>query len=136
MNRRKILIIEDDSDHTELILDELNLEDDDREDVILKDGQEAIDYFQKTRIKGNGKEQSIVNLIILDLNLPKICGMDILKIIKSNPRYRSIPTVILSTSSDQEIINQAFEEGANDYITKPISYDEYVEKIRILKKYC
>ena len=136
MNRRKILIIEDDPDHTELILDELNLEDDDREVVILKDGQEAIDYFQKTRIKGNGKEQSIVNLIILDLNLPKICGMDILKIIKSNPRYRSIPTVILSTSSDQEIINQAFEEGANDYITKPISYDEYVEKIRILKKYC
>ena len=136
MNRRKILIIEDDPDHTELILDELNLEDDDREVIILKDGQEALDYFQKTRIKGNGKEQSIVNLIILDLNLPKICGMDILKIIKSNPRYRSIPTVILSTSSDQEIINQAFEEGANDYITKPISYDEYVEKIRILKKYC
>jgi len=136
LNRRKILIIEDDPDHTELILDELNLEDDDREVIILKDGQEALDYFQKTRIKGNGKEQSIVNLIILDLNLPKICGMDILKIIKSNPRYRSIPTVILSTSSDQEIINQAFEEGANDYITKPISYDEYVEKIRILKKYC
>ena len=136
MNRRKILIIEDDPDHTELILDELNLEDDDREVIILKDGQEALDYFQNTRIKGNGKEQSIVNLIILDLNLPKICGMDILKIIKSNPRYRSIPTVILSTSSDQEIINQAFEEGANDYITKPISYDEYVEKIRILKKYC
>ena len=118
MKEGKVLIIEDDPDHAELILDVLELEDNNWEVVLMKDGQDVIDYFQKTEIKGDGKEQSIISLIILDLNLPEMCGMDILEFIKDSPMYGSIPTVILS------------------YITKPVSYDEFVEKIRVLKQYC
>ena len=136
MEEKKIIIIEDDPDHAELILDELEVEGVNKEVVLMRDGQEVIDYFQETVIKWNGDAQSIINLIILDLNLPKVCGMDILEFIKDNPMYRSIPTVIVSTSSDQITINEAFEKGADDYITKPISYEEFVEKIRVLKKYC
>ena len=134
--KKKVIIIEDDPDHAEIILDELEAEGINGEVVLMKDGQEVIDYFQKTALKGMEKVQSIISLIILDLNLPKICAMDILDFINNNPFYHSIPTVILSTSSDHETIRRAYEKGANGFITKPISYDEFVDKIRVLIKYC
>ncbi len=119
MEERKIIIIEADPDHSELILDEYELEKNNWEVVLMKDGREIIDYLQKTEAKGYGKEQSIViSQIILDLYLPEICGMDILEFIKKSPMYSSIQAVILS------------------YITKPFSYDEFVEQIRVLKRCC
>ncbi len=134
--KKKVIIIEDDPDHAEIILDELEAEGINGEVVLMKDGQEVKDYFQKVVPKGMQKVQSIISLIILDLNLPKICGMEILDFIKKNPIYHSIPTVILSTSSDHETIRRAYKKGANGFITKPISYDEFVDKIRVLIKYC
>ena len=130
MKEKRFLLIEDDQDHAELIIDVL--EEDDVEgiktDVILrKDGQEAIDFFQ------NGMPSKI-SLVILDLNLPKVDGMDVLKFIKKNSRYSSIPVIILSTSSNQETIDEAYENGANGYFTKPDTYEELVEKVQILKK--
>ena len=136
MGRKKVIIIEDDPDHAELILDELEVEGFNKEVVLMKDGQEVIDYLQETVIKWNGNVQSIISLIILDLNLPKVCGMGILEFIKNNPMYSSIPAVILSTSSDDDTIRKAYEKGAAGYITKPASYDEFAEKIRVLRKYC
>jgi DNA-binding response OmpR family regulator len=132
----KILIIEDDPDYAELILDELEIEDIKREIVLMKDGQEVIDYFQESVIKWDEEVQSIIKLIILDLNLPKVCGMDILKFLKNNSRYSSIPVIIFSANSDRETIKKAYENGANGYITKPLSYDDFVEKLKVLKEYC
>lgn len=131
----KVLIIEDDPDYAELILDELETEDIKRKIVLLKDGQEAIDYFQKSVIKWDGEVQSIIKLIILDLDLPKICGMDVLKFLRNNSRYSSIPVIIFSANSDREIIKKAYENGVNGYITKPSLYYDFVEKIRVLKEY-
>jgi two-component system response regulator len=136
LGNKKVIIIEDDPDHAELILGELEVGGINTEVILMKDGQEVIDYFQKTVLKGLGKASSIISLIILDINLPRICGMDILDFIKNNPFYHSIPIVILSTSSDQETIRSAYEKGANGYIVKPLSYDEFVDKIRVLRKYC
>ncbi len=135
MKKEKILVIEDDPNYAELILDELETEDIKKEIVLMKDGQEVIDYFQETVVKWDGEAQSTIKLIILDLNLPKVCGMDVLKILKNDSRYSPIPVIILSTDSDQETIEKAYENGANGYITKPLSYDEFAEKIRVLKKY-
>ena len=130
MKEKKFLLIEDDQDHAELISDVLK--DDNVEgiktDVILKkDGQEAIDFFQS-------EMQSQISLVILDLNLPKVDGMEVLKFIKKNSRYRSVPVIILSTSSNQKTIDEAYENGANGFFTKPASYEELVEKVQILKK--
>ncbi len=136
MSMKKVIIVEDDPDHAELILSELKVDSINVEIILMKDGQEMIDYFQETDFKGMGGVQSVISLIVLDLNLPKVCGMDILGFIKNNPCYRSIPTVILSTSSDSETIRRAYEKGANGFITKPLSYDEFVDNIRVLKKYC
>jgi CheY-like chemotaxis protein len=130
MIEKRILLVEDDEDHAELISDVLredNTKEIKTEVTLKKDGQEAIDYFQD-------EMQSQVSLVILDLNLPKVDGMEVLKFIKKNSRYRSVPVVILSTSSDQKTIDNAYKNGANGYFVKPASYEDLVEKVKILKK--
>ena len=145
MRKRKILLIEDDPDHADLILDIFKTEDVESEVVLMKNGMEAIDYFQEvdtsnqivqSNVEGGNVRHSQIDLVILDLNLPKVDGMSILKFLKKNPRYCSIPVVILSTSSDQETILEAYKNGANGYITKPLSYDEFVDKIKMLTELC
>ena len=134
LKEKKILIVEDDPDHAELLIEGLNVKDIKEKFILMKDGQEVIDYFQEPVIKCEEETQSIIGLIILDLNLPKIDGMEVLKFIKKNSKYCSIPVVVLSTSSNQETIDEAFKNGANGYFTKPASYEDFVEKIKILKK--
>ncbi len=134
MSEKKILLIEDDPDHAELILDILEIENVENEVILMKDGQDAIDYFKHTGSPGNRKHTQI-GLVILDLNLPKVNGMDVLKSLKRDPEYCLIPVVILSTNSDQDIISEAYRNGVDGYITKPVSYDEFVEKIESLKSY-
>ena len=132
MKEKKILLIEDDKDHADLITNVLKEDDvkDIKMEVILKkDGQEAIDYFQY-------EMQSQPSIVILDLNLPKSDGMDVLKYIKKNSKYCSIPVIIFSVSSDQKTIDEAYKNGANGYFVKPASYDDFVEEVKILRKYC
>ena len=136
MGSKKILLIEDDPDHAELIIDVLRTENVKKEIILLKDGLEALDYLQKIDIDGNGEIRSQIDLVILDLNLPKVKGMDVLKFLKNNSRYSSIPVVILSTSADHDTIETAYKNGVNGYITKPISYEGFVEKIGTLSIYC
>ena len=80
------------------------------------------------------RQEHKVKLIILDLDLPKISGEDILKFLKKNSMYCKIPVIILSTSSVQEKIDEAYKNGASGYFIKPASYEEFVEKVKILKK--
>ncbi len=128
--KERILLIEDDQDHAEIItsvLKEVDAKNVKTEVISKKDGEEAIDYFQH-------EMQSQVSLVILDLKLPKIEGMDVLKFIKKNAKYCSVPVVILSTSSRQETIDEAYKNGAIGYFVKPDTYEEFVAKIKILKK--
>ncbi len=135
MKEKKILLVEDDPDHADLILDIFDTEDVEGETVLMRDGQEIIDYLQGTDIDSSNGKRLQIDLIILDLNLPKINGMDVLKSLKGNSKYSSIPIVILSTNSDQKTISEAYKNGANGYVTKPMSYDEFVDKIKTLKRY-
>ncbi len=135
MKEKKILLVEDDPDHVDLILDIFNTEDVEGEVVLMRDGQEIIDYLQGTDIDSSNGKKLQIDLIILDLNLPKINGMDVLKSLKGNSKYSSIPVVILSTSSDQNTISEAYKNGANGYVTKPMSYDEFVDKVKMLSRY-
>ena len=132
----KILLVEDDPDHAELIIDVLKTENLKKEVVLLKDGLEALNYLWETGIGGNGEIRPQINLVILDLNLPKVNGMDVLRFLKTNSKYSSIPVVILSTSSDHETIETAYKNGADSYITKPISYEGFVKEIKALSIYC
>jgi|TARA_B100001971_G_C18032812_1_gene453456 two-component system response regulator len=140
MNGKNVLIVEDDPDHAYLIIHILN----ENKLIFMEDGQEAIDYLleadlsdreeYRDRDGGNGR-QSRVDLIVLDINLSKINGMFVLKFLKNNSRYCTVPVIVLSTSYDKETIREAYENGANGYITKPISYEGFVDKIKLLQKY-
>ncbi len=137
MNEKKILLVEDDPDHAELIVDVLALGDVKKKIILMKDGKEVVDYFQKAVIDGIDNEiKTQISLVILDLNLPKVDGMNVLKFIKENSEYRSIRVIILSTSSDDRTIAEAYRNGANGFITKPASHKEFVKQVRILREFC
>ncbi len=134
MEETKVLLIEDDPDHADLITDVLKTENINKEVVLMKDGREAINYLQKTYIDRGNKIQSQIYLIILDLNLPKVHGLDVLKFLKQNSKYCSIPIVILSASSDHKTLGEAHKNGANVYITKPLTQEGFVDKITMIRK--
>jgi len=133
MKEKKVLLIEDDPDHAGLIMDVLETENVQKEIILLNDGLEALNYFQEY---GENGAQIRINLVILDLNLPKVPGMEVLKFLKQNSKYNSIPVVILSTSSDDKTIEEAYKNGADNYIIKPILYEAFVERVSTLKNYC
>lgn len=135
MRELKILLVEDDIDHVDLITDVLERNGLSKEIVRLKDGQEAIDYFQEGSVNAIEETQDEIGLIILDLKLPKIDGMDVLKFLKKNPRYCPIPVVIFSTTSEVKVIAEGYRHGVNSFITKPISYEKFIEKMKVLKEY-
>ncbi len=135
MKELKILLVENDIDHVELITEVLETNGIRKEIILLKDGQEAIDYFQEGHVNAVEGVQDEVSLIILDLKLPKIDGMGVLRFLKNNPRYCSIPVVIFSTTSEVKVIAEGYRHGVNSFITKPISYEKFVEKMKTLKEY-
>jgi CheY-like chemotaxis protein len=131
----RILLAEDNADHASLIIDELETENVKREIVLMKDGQEIVDYFQKMNIDGSSGIHPQIDLVLLDLNLPKVPGIEVLRFLKNDSKLCVIPVIILSTSSDQKMIDEAYKNGANGYLIKPSSYEEFTTKMRCVKKY-
>ena len=136
LEEKRIILVEDDPDHADLITDILEDEFKEGDIVLVRDGQEAIEYFQEFSVVCNGRViNDIIKIIILDLNLPKVSGMEILKYLKENSKYSAVPVVILSTSSDKKTIDEAYKNGVNGFMTKPVSYEEFVTKLESLKEY-
>jgi len=101
----------------------------------VENGEELLDYLNR-----RGKYVNLANsprpgLILLDLNMPKKDGRESLKEIKDDPRLRTIPVVVLTTSNADTDISRIYELGANSFITKPVSFDSLVEVMKILGRY-
>ncbi len=137
--KKKILLVEDDSDHaeiiTEIMLDSHSNSDIEKEIILMKDGQEAIDYLEKAETNVDNEVSSQIELVLLDLNLPKVEGMEVLKYLKKSIKFRSVPVVVLSTTSDKKTIAEAYDKGADSFIVKPISYDEFAKKLLAMEEY-
>ena len=103
MKEKKIVLIEDNPDHAELIAEALGGGDIESNIILLSDGMEAIDFIEKCSIEDHIENR--IKLIVIDLKLAKIDGMDILKSLKERPRYSKIPVIIFSATSDQETID-------------------------------
>jgi two-component system, chemotaxis family, response regulator Rcp1 len=97
---------------------------------VARDGQEAIMYFNKG---GKYASESPPDIILLDINLPKIDGKEVLRFIKSHPVHKKIPVIILTTSSLEKDIADAYNEHANCYIIKPVSLDAFMDVIRSIE---
>lgn len=135
MEKKKILFVEDCRDSAFLIIEELELKNAEEEVLLFKDGQEAMDYLKQTD-EVCKTIRSRIGMVLLDLNLPKIDGMSVLKFLKNNPMYRSIPVIILTTSSDQKTIDEAYKNGANGFLTKSLFFEEkFAKELILLREY-
>jgi len=128
----QILLIEDREDDVEITREALNLTDSESELRVVKDGKRALDYlFQQ----GDYEDVALPDLILLDLNLPKIDGREVLEKINDDEKLRSIPTIVLTVSDRDKDIARSYDSGAAGYITKPIDFEEFAKAIDIVKKY-
>lgn len=134
--RTVVIIAEDDPDDRLLIKDAIKEAGKQSIDVyFVQDGAEMLDFLYH---RGKYKDQSKApdpELVLLDLNMPKKGGMEVLQEIKSDPRLRAIPVVVLTTSRAPEHIARSYELGGNGFITKPNTYSELVEVMKNLKRY-
>lgn len=99
---------------------------------VTHNGEEAIDFLQK---KGKFKDVPTTGLVILDLKMPKVNGFEVLKTIKNDEKLKSIPIIVLTSSSRPEDIERAYNLGCNSFIVKPISFEDFVEAVQEIKHY-
>ncbi len=123
----EILLIEDNPSDAELITDALKSKNLVNRVKILEDGAQVLDYFFR---RGKfSKRKSLPKLILLDLKLPKVNGLEVLKEIKSNKKTRKIPVVVLTSSKEDSDIKEAYKLGANSYILKPVDYNQFTKAV-------
>lgn len=97
---------------------------------VARDGEEALQIFREWE---NGEALPLV--VLLDLKLPKVDGLEVLRTIKTHPVFRPLPVVVLSTSAEDRDIQTAYEEGANSYIVKPVDFDRFMEVVEYIQTY-
>jgi len=135
MSKKVILLVEDNADDEILTLRALEKNNIHNEVVVVRDGVEALDFLFSTGAYSGRDQQQMPQIILLDLNLPRLNGLEVLKRIRADERTRLLPTVILTTSrEDQDIIN-SYSLGANSYIRKPVDFIQFVEAVRQLNLY-
>ncbi|MEP7452266.1 response regulator [Phyllobacterium sp. SB3] len=126
-----IVMIEDDEGHARLIEKNVRRAGVNNPILPFTDGTSALDFILGKDRTGEGNKSNYL-LILLDLNLPDMSGIDILEKIKTNPHTKRLPVVILTTTDDEGEIQRCYDLGANVYITKPVEYDSFANAIRQL----
>lgn len=137
MKEVEILLVEDDPDDAELTLHAFNsnLEMLTRKIFHVKDGVEALDFVFAQNDFSDQKVQTELKLIILDLKLPKLNGLEVLRALREDSRTKMIPAVMLTSSKEKRDIIEAYELGINSYIVKPLSFDTYVKTVASIGDY-
>jgi len=129
---RIVLLVEDNQDDEELtrmaftenhILNKL---------VVARDGAEALEFLFATGKHQGRAADEMPEVILLDLNLPKLSGLDVLKAIRADPRTSLLPVVVLTSSKEQEDIVRSYQLGANAYVRKPVDFGEFAEAAKQL----
>lgn len=127
----KIIMVEDDEGHARLIERNIRRSGVNNEIVPFTNGTDAVKYlFGQDGTGVDHKDQAL--LILLDLNLPDMTGIEILKRIKENKHMKSSPVVVLTTTDDEQEIKRCYELGCNVYVTKPVNYENFANAIRQL----
>lgn len=122
-----ILLVEDNPDHTELIMRSLHDHRVANKIYHVPDGEEALDYLFRRAGYTDPKKSPRPHVILLDLRLPKIDGLEVLKEIKASDELRRIPVVVLTTSEAEGDVSTAYENHANSYLVKPVDFDKFTK---------
>jgi two-component system, response regulator len=135
MADKVILLVEDNPDDELLTLRALRKNGVTGEVMVARDGVEALDYLFGTGAHA-GRDTSVMpQLILLDLNLPKIDGLEVLRRLRADERTRLLPVVILTSSREQSDMLEGYGLGANSYVRKPVNFEQFVRAVEQLKLY-
>ena len=132
---RTILLVEDNPDDEELTLRALARNNIGNNVVVVRDGQDAIDWLEGTGVYAARDANDVPALILLDLNLPKIDGLEVLRRLRANPRTAIVPVVILTSSKEDRDRASGYYGGANSYVQKPVDFTSFVDAVRQLGMY-
>lgn len=130
-----ILLVEDNRDHAELTLKALAGDNAVHQVYWVKDGQEALDFLHHRDRWADAASAPRPGLILLDIHLPKVSGHEVLRHVKGDEAFRSIPVVMLTTSDRTDEVAATYHAGANNFVTKPLKFAEFIEQIKLLKRY-
>lgn len=128
-----ILLVEDNPADVELTLRAFKRRKLSNPVAVARDGEEALDYMHRRGVFGDGAP--IPGLILLDLRLPKIDGLEVLRQLKAHPVYRNIPVVVLTTSGEDRDVARSYELGAASYIVKPVEFQKFQEVVERIDLY-
>lgn len=135
MNDKSILLVEDNPDDEELTLRALHQSKIANEVVVAHDGSEALEYLFGTGAHTGRDLERMPGLVLLDLKLPKLDGIDVLRRLRADPRTKLIPVVIMTSSSEEEDVLRSYESGANSYVRKPVQFAAFANAVTQLGLY-
>ena len=130
-----ILLVEDNQDDMDLALHALQREKLANNIFVVRDGEEALDFLFCRGVFAERSFDHPPKLVLLDLKLPKVDGMEVLKQVKSDPRTRTIPVVIMTSSKEERDLVASYNLGANSYIQKPVDFDQFRETVKSVGLY-
>lgn len=135
MDARPVLLVEDNPDDQALALRALKRSDIRAPVIIANDGEEALDYMFGTGIYAGRDFRERPALVLLDLKLPKVDGLDVLRRLRSDHRTRTQPIVVLTTSNEESDLRSSYQLHVNSYVRKPVSSEQYDEVMREIGEY-
>jgi two-component system, response regulator len=134
-NAVELLLVEDNPQDLELALRALRKANLVNDIHVARDGAEALDFIFCEGSCANRSFNGGPKLILLDLKLPKVDGLEVLKRVKTDPRTKTIPVVVLTSSREQRDVIESYQLGVNSYIVKPVNFESFVEAVRDLGMY-
>ena len=135
MEDKMILIVEDNPDDEALTIRALKKNNIGNRLVVVRDGVEALEFLFCTGAYSNRDPNDLPQTILLDLKLPKVDGLEVLKRIRADERTRLLPVVILTSSNEERDLLQSYRNGANSYVRKPVDFNEFLDAARQLGLY-
>jgi two-component system, response regulator len=130
-----ILLVEDNVDDEELTLRALRDANVANDVVVVRDGAEALDFLHATGAYAARDAARTPQVVLLDLKLPKLGGLEVLKRLRADPRTAPVPVVVLTSSSEEEDVIASYRLGANSYVRKPVEFSRFAEAVRQLGLY-
>lgn len=135
MQRKTLLLVEDNPDDVDLTLRALRKHNVVNEFVVARDGQEALDYLFCEGEYAGRENNGLPQVILLDLKLPRVDGLQVLERLRAEPRTRHVPVVVLTSSSEEQDVIRSYDLGANSYVRKPVDFAQFLEAARQLGLY-